>query len=529
MPTGDKPRPAEASRDTWVWSPTLSVYYHANSDTYALPGADGAWTYLTPAELAARSGGASSSTSGINNGPVGEDGRGPTTATRGSEEKEDGELEDDVGWGGLMEPEQLERVMNAKDKDKKAQQQAYHGGDDRHLAYGGKRDDTTRQSEADRYGDRDRDKHPAYAAGDSVSRAWTAPASATSTPTPYDDESCPPPDASAHLVRLVVKRSKDLEPGGVAVFDARQGGIQIGRDRCERGAPARLRVREMEVSKTHALVYWGHGGDEDGEDEGWFIVDLGSTLGTYVAHRGQPDATRLSEAKCASKPYPLSHLSRVTVGTTTVVVHVHADWPCGECQLSGNVQISLDDGTAAGKPTTTEPESEPVQAGRLGLDAGRTRGDRQFKRKLEMAALRDTLLGEDTGRPSARGPNAYMDRSAQRRKLHPASPPRQRDNGYGARAADRHNTSTSASSSPAPPAGPSSVSRALLAKQGWTPGQGLGRDGGGRAEAIVPVVRSERAGLGARGQVADVPANSEGEGDWRSRGRQRRWDEVGRS
>ena len=73
-------------------------------------------------------------------------------------------------------------------------------------------------------------------------------------------------------------RSEVLSVGSVVVVDAREGGVQLGRDRCERGAQARVRVKEMEVSKTHALVYWGLRGDADEEESGergWWVVDLG--------------------------------------------------------------------------------------------------------------------------------------------------------------------------------------------------------------------------------------------------------------
>jgi pSer/pThr/pTyr-binding forkhead associated (FHA) protein len=315
---------------------------------------------------------------------------------------------------------------------------------------------------------RDDDRHPAYTTSDA--------------------------DPGAHLVRLVVRRSKALTHGAVAVLDAREGGIQLGRDRCERGAPARVRVREMEVSKTHAVVYW---------DDGWFIVDLGSTLGTYVAHRGERDATRLAEPKCSSKPYALEHRSVLTIGTTTFVVHIHDDWPCAECKLAGNEQIALDDGTAEPAEPTDEPNP------RLALDAGQRRGERQLQRKLELNALRDTLLGKEQHRDKS---NIYVDRSAQRRRLHGNAP-------Y-SRPTTSTPPQTTPTQTPAVTSGPSQASRAMLAKQGWTPGSGLGRDASGIAQPIATVVRNDRVGLGAHGATSDPDA------DWKTRGRQRRWDAL---
>jgi hypothetical protein len=66
----------------------------------------------------------------------------------------------------------------------------------------------------------------------------------------------------------------------VAVIDTREGGVQLGRDRSEKGGHPKIRVKEMEVSKTHAVIYWGSGtaeGEEE-EQEGWWAVDLGMVL-----------------------------------------------------------------------------------------------------------------------------------------------------------------------------------------------------------------------------------------------------------
>lgn len=518
--------PTTSASETWVWNPTLGVYYHAASNTYALPSA-GEWTYLTPAELAARGG------SGLESG-MGGAGASSSTATGAhpSEDMEEGEVEDDVGWGGLMDPDKLARVVASKDR----------ATSEGRIPFAAER-------EWDRGRDRDSSGRHVYGNGhDPYGRGSSGFADHAADGRPSDTRGSrsptPPPDPAAHILRLVVRRSKALPHGGIALLDARPGGIQIGRDRRGPGDGARLRVREMEVSKTHAVIYWGREGkvdlDSSSGDEGWWIVDLGSTLGTYVAHRGEGEATRLSEPKHSSPPFAIQHLSRVTVGTTTFVAHIHADWPCGECQLAGSEEIRLEDGDVENEGTSTPGDASPAPAAQFDppVGAAQRRGQRQFKRKLALDALRDTLLGDEDKGPAARksgagapstGANAiggsssgYLDRSAQRRRLHPPSPPhlssergRQRDGG-------------ATISAPAQPAGPSAVSRAMLARQGWTPGAGLGRDASGRAEPVVAVIRSERVGLGARGQVADT-GDAPGAGDWRARGKQRRWDEVARS
>lgn len=140
---------------TWVWDPK-GFYYHAPSDTYALLDASGEWSYI------------------------------PAKEFRG--EMEEGEIEDDVGWGALMEDQP--NVLDTKESAVEA------------------------------------------------------------------------------VLRLVISVSEVLDNHHVAIIDAREGGVQIGRDRCERGAPARIRLKEMLVSKTHAVVYHDAA-------EGWCIVDTG--------------------------------------------------------------------------------------------------------------------------------------------------------------------------------------------------------------------------------------------------------------
>jgi hypothetical protein len=202
-----------AQTPTWIWDSTHSLYYSPELGSYAYTDAEGGWHYLPASSLA------SSST---------------TTALTGVEggDKEDGEIEDDVGWGGLMEPEELDRALKSKSKSK---------------GNVGSSNPSSRTEYTE--------KHPAYA-------------NPFSTASPS-----PPVETPNHLLRLVVLSSPSLTEGHVAIIDTRDGGIQLGRDRCEKGGHPRVRVKEMEVSKSHAVIYWGSGGDGD---EGWWVVDLGT-------------------------------------------------------------------------------------------------------------------------------------------------------------------------------------------------------------------------------------------------------------
>ena len=213
---------ASTPTDAWLYDQALGVYFHSPSATYAIPDPiTGQWSYVAARDFRA---GESSST--------------PVESTGNGHEREEGEVEDDVGWGGLMEPDELDAVIKKK----------------RPTAVQHQPGSTSSSGMME--------KHPAYSYDDPKVFAF-----------PARDASPPPKEMPKHLLRLVVLKSNVVTMGDVAIIDAREGGVQIGRDRCEKGGQARVRLKEMEVSKTHAVVYWGEGGNED--EERWWIVDLG--------------------------------------------------------------------------------------------------------------------------------------------------------------------------------------------------------------------------------------------------------------
>lgn len=149
------------------------------------------------------------------------------------------------------------------------------------------------------------------------------------------------------------------------------------------------------------------------------------------------------------------------------------------------------------------------------MNSQQRRGNREAKRKLEMANLKESLLnrgGSEEGSASAQSmpSRGYIDRSAMRRELHRPSPPR-----------DSH-ARFSAHTDPPVEIAPAENKFAedFLGRQGWQRGEGLGKDGKGRADPIMTQTRVRKRGIGAQGSIDD------GE-DWRTKGKLRRWGDVG--
>ena len=115
----------------------------------------------------------------------------------------------------------------------------------------------------------------------------------------------PPPPA---VLRLVVHQSSlspssNLLPPGQTLAVITET-TSIGRDR---SYDPRIRLKSLEVSKTHATLYYN---DEEGV---WCIIDAASTHGTFVraSDRGkgeQQPYIRLSSKGQASLPRTLFHL-----------------------------------------------------------------------------------------------------------------------------------------------------------------------------------------------------------------------------
>lgn len=318
----------------------------------------------------------------------------------------------------------------------------------------------------------------------------------------------------ACCLRLLVSHSNVLSKSQrIAILDG-YAEVQIGRDAAPLGHDTpRIRLKEMEVSKVHATVYWDHDRAE------WAVVDMGSKHGTFLqstSTAGAPAAIpsssstdsrgmRLSPSRIASVPARIKHGDKVSCGSTTFVVHSHeSGLPCVECSPTGGDEIAL---FSALKSLPSESNKKRKRAELQGGPSARTAIDKNPKNAI--MSLKRNLLSHHASSPSdsAHTPRGgYVDRSARRRALqghpllgspltHSSSPPTPV-------LLAPQQTPVSAVPVPIPT---NNVGHQLLMKQGWQPGSHLGVSEGDASRSEDRVALTEpidiagnkgRAGLG---------------------------------
>ncbi|KAJ3491798.1 hypothetical protein NLI96_g485 [Meripilus lineatus] len=387
--------------------------------------------------------------------------------------------------------------------------------------------------------------------------AWEGASTSTSTPytsnTPRDTgstSSLPHPstyntrDSSlaspTTTLRLLVTRSSILPRSQTLAITDGFAEIQFGRDVAPPSSETpRIRLKEMEVSKLHATIYWDHSRLE------WSVVDMGSKHGTFIrssmtssAGAGEgssvssdPRGARLSPPRVSSVPRRLKHCDELSVGGTTFIVHLHGYMmPCADCTSKGTDEIPLFDNrrTARKHEAANKRKRDVVEP--VLTPAGTT--ERNPKKAL--TALKRTLLSrhDSSGSSSSSGNTTgqYVDRSARRRNLHRDTPPE-------ALTSMSHQSGESPSTTPqsvisvATPSTPlpvTNIGHRLLLKQGWQPGTVLGvseAEDGDAAGLVDPVEVVGNQGRMGIGMPLTIPTASESL-DWKVEGKQRRWDNL---
>jgi hypothetical protein len=343
--------------------------------------------------------------------------------------------------------------------------------------------------------------------------------------------------------RLLVTSTSILpSPQTLAILDGYTQ-IQFGRDHPPAGSPdPRIRLKEMGVSKMHACAFL----DEDADEGGgcWSLVDMGSMHGTFVKSAlrcgsstsvdGSKIATRLSPSRVASMPRRLHHLDEITLGSTTFSVHIHSEGlPCELCCSSeGSNEIPLFPPSRKGDAKGTLKRSRDLSEPELGVE-------KDPKKALTM--LKRSLLTRHTKSPSQKSgpdtPNLYVDRSARRRALFPATRPdcpgvrdpmlrSHTDSPAVATTAPPPNPPPNFTSVPLPP---TNIGHKLLLKQGWHPGTSLGlpRDDTDPDMFKALTEPLEVAGTNKRAGLGTPSGGTSGfMGDWREDGKRKRWDRV---
>ncbi|KZT73159.1 hypothetical protein DAEQUDRAFT_704243 [Daedalea quercina L-15889] len=355
---------------------------------------------------------------------------------------------------------------------------------------------------------------------------------------PYLPPASPsPPTARNHLdtscLRLLVQRSTVLpRKRTLAVLDGCTQ-IHIGRDVAPSGSETpRIRLKEMEVSKLHATLFWDHARHE------WAVVDMGSKHGTFLkSHRGPTALTseariRLSAPRIASMPRRLAHLDVLSVGGTTFLVHVHEQIPCAECSPSVENEIPLFDRRAA------ERQAEASRKRKLGdaevqlAESSYIAPVRDSKRALN--DLRRNLLSRHVTPQNSAAQSRYMDRSALRRTHHPDTAPIIQPSPALMESATIAHVVSKAHVSPLPVSAPptplpdSNIGHRLLMKQGWSPGESLGCAGSSDIALLEPLdVKANQGKTGLGGASHSSATYSPPlDIDWKEAGKLRHWNAV---
>lgn len=302
--------------------------------------------------------------------------------------------------------------------------------------------------------------------------------------------------ASRSSLRFLVLQSPVLPPRRkIAVLDVHDE-VQVGRDAPTSESTPRLRLKDMEVSKLHATVFWDKDRDE------WAVVDMGSKHGTFLrstSSSGTAIETRLSGSRTASMPRPLRHLDQLSFGRTAFAVHIHSNGlPCEDCSPPDEFSSIPLASKSGFSHLDTQPETTSTPMANAAAPASSTSA-REALGSLKRRLLSEHAIPDPKRLKADEGRTRYVDRSSLRRALHPsardpislpvpaARPSVIHSSTHALTVARYHNqgaTTATITADFAPsdssfaqvPAAisKSNVGHRLLEKQGWSPGAPLG-------------------------------------------------------
>jgi len=207
----------------------------------------------------------------------------------------------------------------------------------------------------------------------------------------------PSPANDFPICRLVIQEGRFISGNRrLAVIDG-YSEVQFGRDAPPPGVTTpRIRLKDMEVSKLHATLFW------DARRSEWAVVDMGSKHGTFVGSGQDANRVRLSATRVASMPKRLKHLDRLSLGGTTFLIHIHENrLPCSDCSASG--QGSDDDLI----PLFSHHQREGgavIQAERSRKRGADATDDVPRNAKRALASLKHSLLSRPGGSVPALSP-----------------------------------------------------------------------------------------------------------------------------
>ncbi|CAH1164656.1 unnamed protein product [Phaedon cochleariae] len=221
-------------------------------------------------------------------------------------------------------------------------------------------------------------------------------------------------------------------------------------------------VPDINVSKHHLKITF------DKESSQYLVVDLGSRNGTLL------NGKRISSSKQESDPVAVTHGSKIQIGSTIFLCHVHeGNQTCGHCE-----------------PGLIQSKEEEIQK----VD-NTTRTDRYRKELKNLRMMYGVAHAEDDTK-LAKG---YTDRAQKRRETIGSQNP--------------HEKTQTASID-------ESINKEnkgfkMLEKMGWKQGESLGKDGEGLLEPVKLVSNEGKSGVGSTESVVQSFVPNERQEIWK--------------